>query len=127
MNENVNALVQATSAIEKPPALNDLKRLVTPKQEVKPVTDSIESLVEDKFVLRASPPSEPEIGHATLIDKSDMPHSVTSSVDSGFTKTSDDADVDIIDRAVEEDESIAWLQQRIEAMNQTLEAYDMPG
>lgn len=56
--------------------------------------------------------------------------SAASSIDSGFTKAESVED-EPTERSIKdgelEDESIAWLQQRIEAMNQTLEAYECPG
>lgn len=59
------------------------------------------------------------------------PQSTVSSIDSGLAKTSssdeDEYDLDTVGRAVDQDESIAWLQERIEAMNQTLEAYESEG
>lgn len=54
--------------------------------------------------------------------------SVTSSVDSGLVKTSDEEEEEyFVVRAVDKDESIAWLQERIDSMNQTLEAYEHSG
>jgi hypothetical protein len=104
-----------------------------PSTDPKSISDSLDTLSHPSIHLTCATPTIRIIPHQTIDLPAKKLFTVSppqKSVDSGTvcsSSASEEEDEVLIQKAVAEDQSIMWLQQRIEAMNQTLEAYACPG